>query len=235
MSWRTSGSPCSRYSINASPWRVRKINKPRLLLEAAKLQEERAEAKPAALSSRCRVLAMRPFDRALEADVARLANEVETPAVAAEAFEAAAEQVGGDADRKAQLLTSAAKLYEDTGDASRALAAYAQALRAMPRSVTLADAVVRVGAAASEAGDEGAAAAVLDVLRAVNEGEPPTEHLRHLAAALESAPGEELYRTLSRIAEREPGELGSLARGGEGRGREYGRRERRADDLRVGL
>ncbi len=179
-----------------------------LLLEAAKLQEERAMAKAAALTSMCRVLALRPFDRSVEGEIRRLAEEAEEPAAAAAAFEQAAAAVGGDLDRRAHLLSSAGALHEEKlADPAAALNAYTGALSALPRSQEFAAALVRLGALAGE----GAEDAVEMALQAVCEGEPPTDHLRLLAGTQRRTPGRPLYDTLLRLAEREPADLVGLS------------------------
>ncbi|MCB9627707.1 MAG: tetratricopeptide repeat protein [Sandaracinaceae bacterium] len=178
-----------------------------LLTEAARLQEQRAGAKSAALASMCRVIALRPFDRRAEAEVMRLAEEAEQPLAAATALEAAAQAAEGDADRRAALLEQAAILFEEKlGDHAAALGAYTGALSAMPRSATFADAVVRLGPLAGE----GAEDVVEMSLQAVCEGEPPTGHLRLLAGLQRRNPGRALYDTLLRISEREPADLAGL-------------------------
>ncbi|MCA9574977.1 MAG: tetratricopeptide repeat protein [Myxococcales bacterium] len=177
-----------------------------LLTEAATLQEQRAGAKAAALSSMCRVLELRPFDRRVEAEVRRLSTEAEAPLAAATAFEAAAQRVDEDPDRRAALLEQAAALFESMGDHAAALGAYTGALSAMPRSAAYADAVVRLGPLAGEGSED----VVELALQAVCEGEPPTGHLRLLAGLQRRAPGRPLFDTLMRLAERDAADLSVL-------------------------
>lgn len=178
-----------------------------LLLEAAKLQEGRAGAKHAALASMCKVIALRPFDRRVEAEVQRLSVEAEEPLAAATAFEAAAQAAAGDVDRRAHLLEQAAVIYDEKlGDHAAALTAYTGALSCMPRSARFAEAVVRLGALAGD----GAEDVVEMTLQTVSEGEPPTGHLRLLAGLQRRAPGRPLFDTLLRLAEREPADLAGL-------------------------
>jgi tetratricopeptide (TPR) repeat protein len=175
----------------SEPWR-----RVELLKEAARLSEQRGEDPAAALSSLRRALVLSPMDRALEADVLRLAEATGAWSEAAEALREAAEALEGEPLRVAHLRRQEAEIQQErVGDPALAAAGYAASLAAEPSHLGTARALM----AAAEAADhvELAEGALSQAVEADGTG---SEHLRLLAQVQRRAPGRPLYDTLLRLA-----------------------------------
>ncbi|MGZ6088804.1 MAG: hypothetical protein ACXWUE_35400, partial [Polyangiales bacterium] len=118
-----------------------------VLVEAAKLHEERASDPVAALAAFARAFPMLPGDASLELEVVRLAEVTNQWSVAVDAIGAAIAASRQDPLRAASLRVQQGALLElRLQDPARALEAYLPVLDVFPESAEATEAVVRVAA-----------------------------------------------------------------------------------------
>lgn len=116
-----------------------------ILVEAARLHEERAGDPTAALSAVARAFPLTPADAALEVELVRLADLTGGWPTAIDAIGAAIAACGDDALRAASLRVQQGALLElRVGDLARALDAYLPVIAVFPESSEAAEAIVRV-------------------------------------------------------------------------------------------
>jgi len=116
-----------------------------VLVEAAKLQEERAGDTSAALAAIARAFPLTPGDASLEIELVRLAELTSGWPLAVDALGAAIGACGPDALRAASLRVQQGALLElRIGDLARALDAYLPVVAVFPESTEASEAVVRV-------------------------------------------------------------------------------------------
>jgi len=116
-----------------------------ILLEAARIEEERAGAPSAALGAVRRAFALSPTDRSIEREVRRLAEATQEWNVAVEAYRDAI--ANSDATLAAQLRSEQGGILEyQLADLPAALESYLPVLAVHPDVLEAADAVVRVAA-----------------------------------------------------------------------------------------
>lgn len=116
-----------------------------VLVEAAKLHEERADAPVSALSAIARAFPLTPKDASLEVELVRLAGRTDAWPVAIDALGAAIAASADDDVRAATLRVQQGALLElRVNDLERALAAYLPVIAVFPESSEATEAVVRV-------------------------------------------------------------------------------------------
>ncbi|MBC7171689.1 MAG: hypothetical protein H5U40_04650, partial [Polyangiaceae bacterium] len=174
-----------------------------LLVEAAELQERRADAPNAALASLAQAFVLRPSDERLEADLLRLGAVTESYAEVAEAFRAASANVESDPYREAQLAAAEARIREEKLESPEAaFEAYRRAFLAQPQQETLGRAVVRL------AGETSRWAEADEALAQAASTEAASDAILWLYAEVQRlSPGKALFDTLGRIADRVPNDL----------------------------
>ncbi len=117
----------------------------RVLIEAARLYEQRASDPAAALGAVTRAFPLIPGDTALEHELVRLAEVTSGWATAVDALGAAIAACGDDALRAASLRVQQGTILEQhIGDLARALDAYLPVVAVFPESTEASQAVVRV-------------------------------------------------------------------------------------------
>ncbi len=116
-----------------------------VLIEAARLHEQRAGDPVAALNAVARAFPLTPSDASLEVELVRLADATTNWTVAIDALGAGIAACGDDALRAATLRVQQGALLEHrVGDLARALDAYLPVIAVFPESSEATEAVVRV-------------------------------------------------------------------------------------------
>ncbi|MBI4706228.1 MAG: tetratricopeptide repeat protein [Deltaproteobacteria bacterium] len=119
-----------------------------ILLQTARLSEERADDPARALAALARALPLEPGSVAIEHEIARLAERTGLWAVAARALGEAAAASAGAPERAAELHRAEAQIWEARlGDAGAALAAYEVVVALGPQDAAASEAVARSAAA----------------------------------------------------------------------------------------
>jgi len=121
------------------------LDRAKILVEAARLHEERASDPASALSALARAFPLTPGDASLEGEIVRLAELTSGWPLAIDALGAAISACGDDALRAASLRVQQGTLLElRVGDLARALDAYLPVVALFPESTEASEAVVRV-------------------------------------------------------------------------------------------
>lgn len=116
-----------------------------VLVEAARLHEQRAADPTAALNALARAFPLTPGDASLEVELVRLADATTNWSLAIDALGAGIAACGDDALRAATLRVQQGALLEHrVGDLARALDAYLPVIAVFPESSEATEAVVRV-------------------------------------------------------------------------------------------
>jgi tetratricopeptide (TPR) repeat protein len=126
-----------------------------ILLEAAKLHEQRGEDLRSALRALRRAFPYAPADGAIEEEIARLSTSTEEHAIAVDAFREAVGRLEAaepvDEARVVHLRARAAELLErHLGDFSSALSTLAPAVERAPTATTVVESMARVAARAGQ-------------------------------------------------------------------------------------